>query len=170
MKKIIQILLIFFTSNVFASDSIRFVDFNDLIQTSIAGKDLNKKIEKLTNDELLQFKNKKDKLVDKEKNLISKKNILENDIFQKELSSLRKEIDLFNKNRSNKINEIKKKQSIAKKKLIQEINLELSKYAEENSISLILNKQIIAVGKKELEITNMIKKKLDEKLKSIEIN
>ena len=169
MKKIIQILLIFFTSNVFASDSIRFVDFNDLIQTSIAGKDLNKKIEKLTNDELLQFKNKKDKLVDKENNLISKKNILENDIFQKELSSLRKEIDLFNKNRSNKINEIKKKQSIAKKKLIQEINLELSKYAEENSISLILNKQIIAVGKKELEITNM-KKKLDEKLKSIEIN
>ena len=170
MKKIIQILLIFFTSNVFASDSIRFVDFNDLIQTSIAGKDLNKKIEKLTNDELLQFKNKKDKLVDKENNLNSKKNILENDIFQKELSSLRKEIDLFNKNRSNKINEIKKKQSIAKKKLIQEINLELSKYAEENSISLILNKQIIAVGKKELEITNMIKKKLDEKLKSIEIN
>ena len=54
--------------------------------------------------------------------------------------------------------------------MIQEINLELSKYAEENSISLILNKQIIAVGKKELEITNMIKKKLDEKLKSIEIN
>ena len=53
--------------------------------------------------------------------------------------------------------------------MIQEINIILSEYATKNSISLILNKQTIAVGKKELEITNEIKENLNKKIKKIKI-
>lgn len=169
MKKIALILLLLFTSSSFANDSIRFVDFNNLVLTSEAGKDIDDKIKKLSDSELSKFKKKKEILAEKENKLVAKRNILEEEIFKKELENLKKEINSFRQNRNNKINEIKKKQTIAKSKLIQEINIILSEYATKNSISLILNKQTIAVGKKELEITNEIKENLNKKIKKIKI-
>ena len=169
MKKIALILLLLFTSSSFANDSIRFVDFNNLVLTSEAGKDIDDKIKKLSDSELSKFKKKKEILAEKENKLVAKRNILEEEIFKKELENLKKEINSFRQNRNDKINEIKKKQTIAKSKLIQEINIILSEYATKNSISLILNKQTIAVGKKELEITNEIKENLNKKIKKIKI-
>ena len=169
MKKIALILFLLFTSSSFANDSIRFVDFNNLVLTSEAGKDIDDKIKKLSDSELSKFKKKKEILAEKENKLVAKRNILEEEIFKKELENLKKEINSFRQNRNNKINEIKKKQTIAKSKLIQEINIILSEYATKNSISLILNKQTIAVGKKELEITNEIKENLNKKIKKIKI-
>ena len=169
MKKIALILFLLFTSISFANDSIRFVDFNNLVLTSEAGKDIDDKIKKLSDSELSKFKKKKEILAEKENKLVAKRNILEEEIFKKELENLKKEINSFRQNRNDKINEIKKKQTIAKSKLIQEINIILSEYATKNSISLILNKQTIAVGKKELEITNEIKENLNKKIKKIKI-
>ena len=169
MKKIALILFLLFTSSSFANDSIRFVDFNNLVLTSEAGKDIDDKIKKLSDSELSKFKKKKEILAEKENKLVAKRNILEEEIFKKELENLKKEINSFRQNRNDKINEIKKKQTIAKSKLIQEINIILSEYATKNSISLILNKQTIAVGKKELEITNEIKENLNKKIKKIKI-
>ena len=169
MKKIALILFLLFTSISFANDSIRFVDFNNLVLTSEAGKDIDDKIKKLSDSELSKFKKKKEILAEKENKLVAKRNILEEEIFKKELENLKKEINSFRQNRNNKINEIKKKQTIAKSKLIQEINIILSEYATKNSISLILNKQTVAVGKKELEITNEIKENLNKKIKKIKI-
>ena len=169
MKKIALILFLLFTSSSFANDSIRFVDFNNLVLTSEAGKDIDDKIKKLSDSELSKFKKKKEILAEKENKLVAKRNILEEEIFKKELENLKKEINSFRQNRNDKINEIKKKQTIAKSKLIQEINALLSEYAIKNSISLILNKQTIAAGKKELEITNEIRENLNKKIKRIKI-
>ena len=170
MKKIILLIIILFPLCALANDSIRFVDLNNLILTSEAGKDIDNKIKKLSDNELSNFEKKKKLLVDKENKLITKKNILEVEVFKNELENLKKEINSFKQNRNNKINEIKKKQTNAKSKLIQEINIILSEYATENSISLILNKQTIAAGKKELEITDEIRENLNRKIKEIKID
>ena len=169
MKKIALLLFILFSSNTLANDTIRFVDFNNLILTSEAGKDIDDKIKKLSDNELSKLEKERKILADKENKLVAKKNILEEEVFRNELENLKKEINSFRQNRNNKINEIKKKQSIAKNKLIQEINALLSEYANKNSISLILNKQTIAAGKKELEITNEIRENLNRKIKKIKI-
>ena len=169
MKKIALLLFILFSSNTLANDTIRFVDFNNLILTSEAGKDIDDKIKKLSDNELSKLEKERKILADKENKLVAKKNILEEEVFRNELENLKKEINSFRQNRNNKINEIKKKQSIAKNKLIQEINTLLSEYANKNSISLILNKQTIAAGKKELEITNEIRENLNRKIKKIKI-
>ena len=169
MKKIALLLFILFSSNTLANDTIRFVDFNNLILTSEAGKDIDDKIKKLSDNELSKLEKERKILADKENKLVAKKNILEEEVFRNELENLKKEINSFRQNRNNKINEIKKKHSIAKNKLIQEINALLSEYANKNSISLILNKQTIAAGKKELEITNEIRENLNRKIKKIKI-
>ena len=168
MKKFLIIILLF-SSNSFAIETIRFVDFNNLVLSSVAGKDINKKIKKLSETELSKLNKKQETLAEKETKLIAKKNILEAEVFQKELENLKKEINDFKKNRNDKINEINKKQSIAKTQLIKEINIILTDYASKNSISIILNKQSVVAGKKELEITNEIIDDLNKKIKTIKI-
>lgn len=169
MKKLALLLFLLFSSSALANDTIRFVDLNNLIFTSDAGKDIDDKIKKLSDNEKKKFEKERKILADKENQLVAKKNILEDEVFKNELENLKKEINSFRQNRNNIINEIKKKQTSAKSKLLQEINIILSEYATKNSISLILNKQTIAAGKKELEITNEIRENLNKKIKKIKI-
>ena len=46
----------------------------------------------------------------------------------------------------------------------------LSEYSKKNSISMVLQKQNVVIGKKELDITKDIILILDEKIKKIDIN
>ena len=46
----------------------------------------------------------------------------------------------------------------------------LSEYSKKNSISMVLQKQNVIIGKKELDITQDIIKILNEKIKKIDIN
>ena len=55
-------------------------------------------------------------------------------------------------------------------KLITEINPILANYSNENSISLIIQKKNIIIGKKELDITDEVIKLLDKKIKKINLN
>ena len=58
----------------------------------------------------------------------------------------------------------------ATKKLIKKLNPILSEYSEKNSISIILQKRDIIIGKNSLNITDDIIKILDENVKEIKIN
>lgn len=48
-----------------------------------------------------------------------------------------------------------------------EINTILSEYSLENNIDIILNKNTVILGKKELDITNEILTRLNKKIKKI---
>jgi Skp family chaperone for outer membrane proteins len=51
--------------------------------------------------------------------------------------------------------------------LSNEINTILSEYSLENNIDIILNKNTVILGKKELDITNEILTRLNKKIKKI---
>ena len=52
-------------------------------------------------------------------------------------------------------------------KMINEINKILTKYASDNSISIIVQKKNIIIGKSELDITETILKEFNNQVKSI---
>ena len=53
-------------------------------------------------------------------------------------------------------------------KMVNQINKILTQYASENSISLIIQKKNIIIGKTELDITPQILKEFNSKVKSID--
>jgi Skp family chaperone for outer membrane proteins len=57
----------------------------------------------------------------------------------------------------------------AQKKLTNTLTPILANYSAQNSISFIIPKKNIIIGKTELDLTNTILKLLDSKVKSIEI-
>jgi outer membrane protein len=66
------------------------------------------------------------------------------------------------------IDNLNKKKTDYLKIVLNSLNPIISKYVEENEISLVLQKKNIIVAKKELDITIKILELLDNKLKKIE--
>ena len=111
------------------------------MQQSIAGKSIKKQLENLYNKNLEKFKKNDEILKNKEKKLIAQKNILSQEDFQKELSSLRKEIINFQKDQVKARDDINKLRIGATNKLISQLSPILQEYAKKNSVSLILQKK-----------------------------
>jgi len=68
----------------------------------------------------------------------------------------------------NSIEVLLKKIREATNKMVNEINKILTQYASNNSVSLIIQKKNIIIGKTELDITPQILKEFNSKVKSID--
>ena len=167
---IINLFLIFFTLSYAEEQKIVYLNVDKIMQQSIAGKSIKKQLENLYNKNLEKFKINDELLKNKEKKLIAQKNILSQEDFQKELSSLRKEIINFQKEQVKARDDINKLRIGATNKLISQLSPILQEYAKKNSVSLILQKKNIVMGKKEIEITDEILEITNKEIKNIKIN
>ena len=68
-----------------------------------------------------------------------------------------------------KNNDLKNLRDNAAKKILDILNLILSEYSAKNSISLIIDKKNIIIGKSELDVTNQIMDLLNKKIKKVEL-
>ena len=99
MKKIffISLVLLIFEKNLVFSDTIiKFIDVNYIYQNSIAGKKINEQIEdksKKMNRKLEDYKKNMD---DKKQKLVSQKNIISEEAYQKTYIKIEKEIKDIN--------------------------------------------------------------------------
>ena len=167
---VINIFFFIFVSSFAEEQKIVYLNLDKIMQQSIAGKSIKKQLENLYKENLEKFKKNDEILKSKEKKIITQKNILSKEDFQKELTSLRKEIINFQKEQVKARDEINKLRVGATNQLISKLSPILEEYAKENSISLILQKKNIVMGKKEIEITDEILSITNEKIKNIKIN
>ena len=161
MPKILGITLIIFIcliENTFAEKKIVFIDIDKIINESEFGKKSYKKIDndfKKENEELLKIEKN---LVSKEKEILNQKNILSEEELNNRISELKKEIDDFQKKKrliNEKFNKIRRDKT---NQMVQSLNVILSKFADENDISLVIQKKFIVIAKSGLDITNEVLK------------
>ena len=157
-----------FTQLISANTNFYFINIEYIVNNSIAGKELNKIIRTSINDNNENFKKIEIEIKNKEMKLINQKNILEQKVFNEKLNNLKKEINDYSTDKKNTIEKINQKNNIGLSKLSKEINIILSEYSIENNIDIILNKNNVVLGKKELDITNEILTILNKKIKKID--
>ena len=170
IKIFIFIILFLFQNNVFAQEKIAYIDIDKLLNDSIAGKLITKKIENKYKTDLEIFKNTESQLAKEEKEILAQKNILSSDEFNKKVSNFKNKVkDFRNKKKasSDKLNKIKSKSTSI---LIKNINPLIEEYAKNNMIDIILPKDSILIARSDLEITNIILKLLNDKIKEIKID
>ncbi|MBC8302706.1 MAG: OmpH family outer membrane protein [Pelagibacterales bacterium] len=143
---------------------------NKIMLQSAAGKSITVQLEKLHKNNITTFKQKEEELKNKETSIVSQKNVLTKEEFEKKINSLRKEANEYRIKRRDLINSLTKKRVEAQNKLIKTINPILADYSKKNSISMIIQKKNIIIGKSELEITDDILEILDKSLKTIDLN
>ncbi len=168
-SKLIFILIYFFLSNsVFSNDNIAYVDMELIMNESIVGKSLTAKLKKENDTNINFFKEKEKELQDKEKKLISQQNILDKSELENQFKSLQVEVNEYRNEKNKKISDLNLKKINATKKLLKAINPILSEYADKNSISIIMQKKDIVIGKTSLDKTEDILKLVDKKIKKID--
>ena len=145
-----------------------YLDINYILNTSEIGKSLNTYLKKLNDINVSKFKKIELDIINKEKSLISKKNIISKSEFEKKLSDLSIEVKKYRNDKKitkDKVENVKLENT---KKILNELNPIITEYVEKNSISLVIPKKNIIIGKKELDITNQILILLNKKIKKLE--
>ena len=172
MKNILLVTtLIFFSliNTLKANNGIVFVDMDSVISISKPGSNILKQLRSLKNENLKYFEKNEKLLKTKEEKIIKQKNILSAEDFQSSVNELKLEIKKYNEDRNNKIknyNEIKANNT---KKLIGLIDPILINYSKNQSISMILQKKNLIVGKSEFDITKKIIELVNKDVKEFKI-
>ena len=169
LKSLILLLSLFYTTFVYSSEKIFYIDLDYIMNNSLAGKSIIDNLDNINKKNFDEFRKSEDELKKEEVKIISQKNILNKDEYELKINSFKKKVVAYNQKNKIKINNIKKNKEKAQRFLTNSLTPILTSYAEENSISYILPKQNIIIGKGELDITKIILKKLDSKVKNVTI-
>ena len=172
MMKILTsiLLLILISLPGYSKEKIVYLDVEKIMQESIAGKAIIAKIKKKRETSIASFKKKEKDIFEKEKKLISQKNVLSEEEFKKKIQELRADIANYQKDRSKASNDITQTRVKASTNLIKKLAPILEKYSKENSIRIIVQKKHIVMGSKEDDITKDILNLVNQKIKSIKID
>ena len=167
--KLLTFILIFFLKISFslAENKIAYIDVSFILTNSIVGKNINNHINEIINENKKKFDEQEKLLTKKEKKLIAQKNILEKKKFDNEVAILNQEINRYRTERQKITDELNKKKISYTKEVLNHLNPIITDFVEINSISLVLPKKNIIVGKKNLDITSEILKLLNNKIKEI---
>ena len=160
------IFFLFSSFNTYAE--IVYIDVNYILNNSEVGKSLNIYVKKIRDENIISYKDIEAKFKEKEKELLAQKNILKKKEFEEKFKILSNEINIYNaekKSSLKKLNEIKIDNT---KKILEILNPIITNYVDKNSISLVVPKKNIIVGKKNLDITDEIVKLLNDKVQSLD--
>jgi len=166
-NRLILIIIIFlaFINTSFSKENIAYVNVDYLIQNSNIGKKLLANINDKDKKNLDNLKMKNKILQDLELSIKKKKNVISDEVYNKEVIDFKKKFQEFSKEK----NKIVKEFNIFKKKEIEnifkKINPIINKYMEENSINLLFDSKNIFMGAKKLNLTEDILKKINNELK-----
>ena len=163
-----SLFIVFFFNNLANSnENIVFVDIDRIIYESDLGKKISDKMNKEYKKEEKRLANVEKKLQKKENEIVKQKNVLSKDELNKKIEALREEINQFKKERF-EINEKFKKERLSNiNQMVKHINQLLANYASENSISMIIQRKNIVIGKSELDITDKVLVIFNKKVKSL---
>ena len=150
--------------------SIVYIDLNKIMNNSTAGKSITSQLENNHKKNILKFKNIEEELKKEEVNIISQKNDITKEEFEKKINDLRDKANKFRKERNDNINNLNNQRLEATSKMITLLRPILSEFSDENSISLIIDKKNIIIGKTVLDITDDILKIVDEKIGKIQLD
>ena len=165
----IKILFLFFFSFTYANAKIVYLDLDFIIKNSIAGKKLFKDLDNSQLNENKKFDKEFNNLKKAETKIISQKKIITSDAYDVKIREFKNDVEVFNKKRKSYISEFNKKKDLHMNELVKQINLVLSDYSKKNSITLIMHRKNIIIGKTELDITNDTLILIDDAINNIMI-
>ena len=169
---IIVISLIFFIINPIKAIDLKivYIDTDKILNESKAGIDIKKQLDAINKKNVSKFKKIEKELVEEEKKISQQKNILSKEELENKAKNLQEKAIKFNNEIKKNKNDLILKNNEATKKILDTLNPILSDFASKNSIQIILQKNLIVIGRGDLDITDEILIIINEKIKNIKLN
>ena len=159
-------MVLFISTNLSKAQShIVYLDLDNIVNNTKAGKLILTKLEESKKKNLLKFENKEKELKKIEDQIKKQKNIISEDEFKKKIVEFRKEVSNFQKERQKVSNEFNQKRKKEFEEFFKKITPIIENYVSENNIDMVLDKKNIFVGSKKKNITGEIIRIIDKKIK-----
>ena len=165
--KLFTILIVFlsFTFNTYSQDKIVYLDLDNVVTNTRAGKLILSELEKSKKAALLKFEKKEKDLKKIEDEIKKQKNIISEEELKKKFVKFRKEVTTFRQNKQKVINEFNKKKKKEFDAFFKKITPIIENYVSEKNIDIVLDRKNIFLASKKKDITQEIIKIIDNKIK-----
>ena len=142
MRYFLSLFVVFliYSVPVSAEQKIVFVDMDKLVSVSKPGSSIFNQLKDINQKNLNFLKEEEKRFKEIEKKLIAQKNIISEADFENKIKELKSEVNSYNQNRSNMIEKFNKLKVDNTNKLLKLINPILTKFSNDNDISIILQK------------------------------
>jgi Skp family chaperone for outer membrane proteins len=170
MKILIKIFIFLLITNAHSDDAIKYIDINYIIKNSKIGVTFNKILEKKNNDILKDLEKQKVALDNKKEIITAQKNILDEKNYLDLVKEFQNDVNKFNILQNEKNNEFNNFRVKANNELLRVINPIITEYLDKNSVSILLQKDNIIFGNKDLDITQPIIEILNSRKIELKIN
>ena len=167
IKKLFTILIVLFTTISISqgNDKIAYLDLDNVVSNTKAGKLIINELKKSKKKALSKFEKKEKKLKKIENDINKQKNILSEDELKKKITNFRKQISIFKNDKQKVINEFNQKKIDEFNKFFKKITPLIENYAKEKKIDIVLDRKNIFLASKKKDITQEIIKIIDSNIK-----
>lgn len=162
-------LTFFFYIQLNAEEKISFIDINFVFNEFLFGKDFNIILKNKSSKINLKIKDFQSKIENEKSDLLNKKNLLNEDDYNKKLIEIDTKIKEYNSIIKKDEEDLNRFKTNMREEFFQNLLPILEEFSKKNSISLVLKKENILIGKNTLDITSDIVKLFNEKKNKVTI-
>ena len=170
--KNIFLILFFLTisiNSIKAQEKVSYIDIDYILNTSVAGNLLLKKLKEEEELRINIFKSKDKEFEKKESKILAKKNLISKEEINKELKSLQIQFNEYRKDKTKQVQELKEKRKRNIINFLSLLNPIIEKYMSDNSIYMIIDKKNVFIANKDYDITNNLIELINNQIKNVEI-
>ena len=171
MKKILFILFtssiffLFTTTISFSNEKIIFINLDYVLNNSLRGKLIFNELNEIKEENIKNLEIDKKSLENQENNIKSKKDIISKEELDKNIKLFKMNLKKFNDKKQSMEKELNKLQNKKMNEFINQINVILEKYMNDQSVDIMFNSNNILIGKKSINKMQEILKLVNEKIK-----
>ncbi len=165
----INIFILFFSTISFAENKIAYIDVDLILSDSQPAKLLFSQLKIIEEKKLKKIKNDEVNLKDEEKKILSTKNIVSKEEFNKSVNNFKKKVDNFENSKNLKIDKLKKLRNREILRFFKLINPIIEKIMADNSIEVLFEKKNIFIAKSNFDITQIVIEDIDKIIKEFKI-
>ena len=163
-KILVFFIFIFIIQPSYAEQKFKFVNIDLIIKETNIGSEMLDKIKKLDQTNIKKLNSFEQELKKIENDIKSKKNILSDLQYEKEVNDFKVKVANYNKEKDlmvKKLNETKKKELQV---FFKKINPIVQNYMNTNSIEMLFNSKNIFMGNKNSDLTNQLIDEINNKI------
>ena len=171
IKNFLFIIIILFLSigSSSAKDKVAYIDIDYILNNTLVGKSTLDSLKKDEELKINKYKSSDESFKKKEKKILAKKNLISNEEIKKEIQVLQNEFQEYKKNKTQEIENLKKKRNTNIIKFLNLINPIIEKYMAENSIYILLDKKNVFIANNQYDITKKLIELIDNQIRTVEI-
>ena len=169
VRFIVVTFFLFICTHSFAEQKIVVLDLKFVLNNSKAGKGAQDFLKESFTKNQKIFTDEENKLKEEEKDLLTKKNIITKEEYQKKTDELRKKVIDYQSKRRSSLEKITKQRADARAELLKKLDPILKKYINDNNISIIIDKKNVIMGSTDFDLTNIIIENLNKELPTLNL-